>query len=609
MARLVDVCLVAVVLAVHGASGQATPVLPAAEARSGEVLAALRAGEDPAAVALEASRFRDAVALAADRREFDALVDAEAAARIAAIVAALPKPEQRERLMELAADHDTLVRRLVFELHPEHDSTAGAVDVLLRLIDRAGVPTVAEFDRLAVAIAVVHDAPVERRINENHAQAADPVDLFGYFVSTARTAQIDPRRLPTNLLVFIVNATEHPDQLDWARSRYRADRDHGRRFFEIQYDIDHFRTGRPKAVSLAPRYCLQAIREHGGVCADQAYFAEHVAKSVGVPSAYMRGRSGEVSHAWLGYLTVSGPRVAWDFNAGRYAAYQGVRGSTVDPQTHRVLTDGELSMRASDARLADRDRWRAMALLTAADRIAAYTETEARALVAAELDDLRPSRFGSADHRLGMLEAAVAISPGQPDAWRRFAALASSGDVAAGEIDRWLRAFERSAGQHSADMLVDLIDLLLASVPEASGRIEVLEWAGTRLRGRSDLQAWVRLRQGEILQQTGDLPNAWRAYDDVTRRFINDGPFAVDAVDRMLAMLDETGRRGPDLELLRRTFDEAEQPFSTGEFRTQSNWYRLGERLADRLTQAGLVGEAKQLQEQLGFERAARLGG
>ena len=58
----------------------------------------------------------------------------------------------------------------------------------------------------------------------------------------------------------------------------------------------------------AAGWSLPNILQHGGVCADQAYFAVTVGKSIGVPTAYTIGLGGEVGHAWVGFLQARGKR-------------------------------------------------------------------------------------------------------------------------------------------------------------------------------------------------------------------------------------------------------------------------------------------------------------
>lgn len=555
-------------------------------------------GTDADRNAADAQRFADATALAANERDVELLVAAEAFARLTAICARLPAADA-QRLAVLARERPMLVRRFVFQLDFEHDDPAAAVSILLDQVGSFGLPTVTEFGRLAVALALVHDQPTERNVNENTVRADDANAVFGYFTSNADQLQIDPRHLPADILVFLVSATEGVSELEWARRTYSRDRNHGSRFFEIEYDIEHFRTGRPKAVTLAPRYSIRAIKEFGGVCADQAYFAEHVAKANGVPAAYMVGRSGEVAHAWLGYLRASRSGLRWDFDAGRYDAYQGVRGATFDPQTRQVITDGVMAMRASDAGISDDLRWQAAALARAADRVSAYDKASGEALVAEIFPGRKAARHGEPSHRVELLKMSVERRPGDIDAWRVFASLAAEGGVKNRTIDTWLTAFARSAGRTSPDTLTDIVELLLGAVSESATQVEVLERAMPRLRGRSDLQAWVRLKQGEVFESMGDLDMAWRAYDDVTRRFLNKGPFAIEAIDRMLAMLARSGKQGPDLDLLKRTFSEAERPFALGGFRSQSNWYRIGTRYADRLHAAGAAAAADEVLRQI----------
>ncbi|MEO1534263.1 MAG: hypothetical protein AAFS11_01700 [Planctomycetota bacterium] len=590
--------LLAFVLAVPVMAQRQSPLAPLVAESSAAILTHL-ADPSTSAPVTDADRLTRAVVLAMSERDADALVDAESAARIVAIAKRLA-PGDARALAKLAMEEPRLVRRFVFQFDGPRDDPVEATRILFDLVDRFGAERVAEFDSLAVAIALVHDGFESRRVNENTVRTDEPGRLFAYFADNAGSLQIDPRRLPSDVLVFLVSATEHVDQLEWARATYGRDRNHGERFFEIQYDIEHFRTGQPKAVSLAPRYCIQAIRELGGVCADQAYFAEHVAKANGVPAAYMRGRSGEVSHAWLGYLRVGRGGYSWDFNAGRYDAYKGVRGATMDPQTLEIVTDGEMAMRASSIRLSDDDRWQAEAFAIAADRVAGMSKSEADELVGEVFEGRRAERTGDAADRVELLRRSVERRPGDPEAWRAFARLASTGDVQSKTIDTWLTAFERSGGRSSPDMLADIVEMLLGAVPETRGKIDVLEWAMPKLRGRSDLQAWVRLKQGEVFEAAGDRDNAWRAYDDVARRFLNEGPFAVEAIDRMLGMLERADRTGPDLELLKRSFAAAQPPFALGDFRRQSNWYQIGRRYAASLERAGRSREAVDVQRQLG---------
>ena len=356
------------VLAQHATAQRQPPLAPAVAEATSAILASL---SDPSSgpPPIDAERLADAVALAMIERDAEAMVQAETTARIAAIASQIA-PAQAAALAQLAVCEPTLVRRLVFQFEDQHDDPIEATRILLELVDRFGLERVSDFQSLAVAIALVHDEFESRQVNENTVSVDDPAGVFGYYADNARALQIDPRSLPADVLVFLVSTTEHVDQLNWACNAYARNRNHGERFFEIQYDIEHYRTGQPKAVSLAPRYCIEAIKRLGGVCADQAYFAEHVAKANGVPAAYMRGRSGEVSHAWLGYLRADRGGLAWDFNAGRYDAYKGVRGATFDPQSMQTITDGEMVMRASNIRLSDADRWEAEAIAAAAERVA-----------------------------------------------------------------------------------------------------------------------------------------------------------------------------------------------------------------------------------------------
>lgn len=88
-------------------------------------------------------------------------------------------------------------------------------------------------------------------------------------------------------------------------------------------------------------YALTDIKEHGGICVDQAYYASQVAKAHGIPSMVVSGAGNNGNHAWIGYLD---RRNQWDFSVGRYEDSKFVTGITYDPQTWEQPTDHEIAL-------------------------------------------------------------------------------------------------------------------------------------------------------------------------------------------------------------------------------------------------------------------------
>ena len=52
-----------------------------------------------------------------------------------------------------------------------------------------------------------------------------------------------------------------------------------------------------------PSYLLADILKKGGICIDQAYYAETIGKGRGIPTIGFTGYGMDGAHAWFGYLS------------------------------------------------------------------------------------------------------------------------------------------------------------------------------------------------------------------------------------------------------------------------------------------------------------------
>jgi len=319
----------------------------------------LQADHDYGRAAKEANELFDVVAIHAPDTDAYAFVDAAYAVRLSHHFEFMPA-EQCDDLLPYLRRFDELAKTLAF-LVSDSDKPVGVYGVLKRLIDACGdKPGV--WPTLTAALCVVHDSPMERKINENTAIADDPVKLFDFYSANESRMLFGIRVVPAELLIYVVDSTAKIDEMKWALAAYRGDTAVGKHFFDVPYDHEHLRTHRPKRISSAG-FTLMNIRQFGGICADQAYFASTIGKAIGVPTAYVSGQSGEVSHAWVGFLQRKGTRDAgWNFDIGRYEAYQGIRGVISDPQTREPYPTAISPCRPScSARkpptVASRSRW------------------------------------------------------------------------------------------------------------------------------------------------------------------------------------------------------------------------------------------------------------
>lgn len=561
----------------------------AARAEIDTLRTALLDRPDFALKAIEFRKVADQLILSHDSKPSETFLAADALRRVCEHLATLERADT-DVIYPILHRNTRLARTMAYMVGPG-DDVAAAYRMLARLVARFDEETIANAADLAVAVCVVHDRPYARRVNENRTRGVSGELIFEYFLQSATKLQMDPRQMPAEMLVYVVSVAEPLEELSWAWSTYRRQTDHDQRYFEIQYDRDHFLLGVPKKVTQSGDYRLRNIKQFGGVCVDQAYFAEHVAKANGVPAVLVTGRAAEVGHAWLGFYRADRRQSRWDFDAGCYEDYRSIRGIAREPRTNSIITQGEIDMIASASKLSRENRWTATALVEVEDRLRTYSPAYILGCSVPILDI--PKR------RLELLELAARSNPSDASVWRAFARLAVEGHASDEDIERWLVAFDRQRGR-SLDVLAEILDMVATPIEDADRRVRLWEWGIKRFQGRSDLQAFARERQAAAFRESGDLKNAWRAYEDVSARFVNAGPFAVDAVLAKAEMLHaERGGQGVAV-LLQQAWGRTEKPSSQAlEFFSRSNWYRLGQAYAEELTRLNRHDEARLVAEEL----------
>ena len=84
---------------------------------------------------------------------------------------------------------------------------------------------------------------------------------------------------------------------------------------------------------------LNDIETKGGICIDQAYYADTLGKGRGIPTIRFTGFGVDGAHAWFGYLSNSNK---WELDCGRYEQQDYPKGFAVDPQTWEPIDDSVL---------------------------------------------------------------------------------------------------------------------------------------------------------------------------------------------------------------------------------------------------------------------------
>lgn len=583
----------------------ASPLADEVQARASEILNSVE-GRASAKRGLDAMQvLADAVIEQASDRQLDALGVSEGYLAVAELLTVADESGKGiEAFADLLVASPEFVIELGLLVDPEHDDLSSVAELAQFLLEHRG-ELVEQYPTMSSALCVVHESPTgyTRRVNENTVKAPEPLAVFDYFVEHSGRLPVHPNRLSPALMVYVVDMTERPDQSGWALNRYRSNPGIGDRFFEIQYDYDHFRNGATKRVTAEGDYRLESILQYGGVCADQAYFAEGVAKACSIPSAYVHARGADVSHAWIGYLEVRGNRAQWNFDSGRYPAYQNLRGNLRDPQTLEYVSDARVGLQGGQFGLNSSQRWSALGVTKAVGRMHAGVWVAGGDVVFESKGILRKARSGATKDQLTLMRAGLTRCAFVPGGWELITEIADQHRLSIKDLDVWARAVEKMCGVRYQDFSYDIIAELIESVDDKEARVGMWEWALTRYKARPDLAAAALVKLGALHEELGDLDRAWWRYEAVSKDLINDGPMVVDALARMQTMLESRGKRSEIIPWLEDAATRVKRPQSmAAAFARQSNYFQIHVLLGMELDAAGRSRESHAVFESIGVQ-------
>jgi hypothetical protein len=567
-------------------------------------------GDLDAAVNQLAGLFDQSIAWSKDA-DRDSIQEADFGLRLAEDVQKLPANEQRDWLIYLKANPG-LASTLVFLIKPEQDPAR--VFAVLKKLREARGPQLEKYANLTAAICVVHARPLERYINENKVKAVDPLQIFDFYVKNESRMFFGVQAVPAELLVWVVDTTASIEEMNWALAKYAGDRKVGARFFDIQYDYDNFEKGTPKKVDVAG-YNLQNILKCGGICADQAYFAVEVGKSIGVPTAYTVGTSADASHAWVGFLEAQNGKGWWDFNSGRYTAYRGVLGSVEDPQTRAEMPDNYVSVLAEMIGTRPVDRQSADAMVDAAHRLIDL-DHDGKPLAPAALptdppvSNLRPAprKAGTAD-ALALTELALRQSVGTPAAWFVVRDLAADNKLSMADKQRWSGVLQRLGAVKYPDFTLSILMPMIQTIPDPKQQNAMWNAVFTMFQSRFDLAATIRMQQAAAWQAQGNTPNAGACYMDVIERYADAGPFVLDALSKAEQLLRDSKREANIVKLYQQCWAKTvKPPADYSQILAESNWYQVGALYAQKLQAAGDTAGAAAVVAQLRGSNGSSVG-
>lgn len=247
----------------------------------------------------------------------------------------------------VALGQDPAVSHLFVEKLDPLDVQDQALANLLRL-SGANAADLHEYAALGVAYALVWDQPFPE--TWPHRQVAhdavpigdlDIVKRFNYYVQANRNHQLalDPTRIRFENLKYLVDSEAKLSEFDWAQKNPVSISHFSDAYFSIQYATDRISNAQNVYDWPGTSYALADIKQSGGICIDQAYFAVTLGKGLGIPTMMFTGYGMDGAHAWMGYLSESGK---WELDVGRYETQDFPKGFAVDPQTWQPIDDATL---------------------------------------------------------------------------------------------------------------------------------------------------------------------------------------------------------------------------------------------------------------------------
>jgi len=581
-------------------AARAPDVHKAVTTRVKESLDAIQDAKDFDAARLKLGTLFDEVIAFAPATDAEAFREADFSLRLITQLSEAPE-ENRVKLLAFLRKHDQLAQDLVFLVKPEN-KLKGVYGLLDRLREKYG-DELGPLAGLTAAVCVVHDRPYRFRINENNVQAPDGVAIFEYFRANQKSMVFPIAKVPPELLLTIVDVTSGIDELEWARKKYAGHAKVGDLYFDVKYDYASYSTGAPKKVTTAG-FSLPNILAHGGVCADQAYFAMEVGKAIGVPTTWVSGRNADMAHAWVGYVEIKGDKVRWNFDSGHYAGYQGVRGSVKNPQTQKQEPDSALGLIAEMTAANASSRRAAIALTDAAIRLGEIQKARTPFPPAESGLSGKQPRQATLGDRLDLLEAGLRRCPTYAPGWQVLIDASKKGELTFKDKKRWADVLDKLCAGKYPDFTLDVLRPMVETVEDVKERDALWNSLFANYEKRPDLAAEIRFAQGSMWEKSGDRARSWDCYQDVIKRYADDGPFTVDAARRCERLLKDSGKDREVAPLYASLWPRLTKPSGAGpEFTAQSNWFQIGALYAARLESDGQASKADEIRGKLGMPK------
>ncbi len=431
-------------------------------------------------------------------------------------------------------------------IDPELDDPPSALG-LFHEMWKLSPERLAEYGNLAIAVAVTWDrkqdvydyAGHQRRTRSTMPEGLlGALDNYTYVVQSEKIMQGRGQYLPWEFLVHVVNHKTPLAERQWAVQHFLPERVMiGKCYGKVPYDGEMLASGGEIVKLAGQSYTLANLVVYGGVCAMQADFASRVAKSLGVPAAYVGGESrfGEL-HAWVMWVELkevgkSGIRFGLESH-GRYRGDHYYVGNLKDPKTGKKITDRQLELR----------------LHTIGANPLAKRQAD---LIMDSFPMLRDHYQMEIGDQLAFLDQLLRLCPWNEAAWRAVARMSREGQVPKTHVKMMTGIVGSLFTTFAAfpDFTWEVFDDLIAfqDLPKKRAQlygqlVELYERAG-----RPDLSCQARLRYTDYLVGQGQENEAIGGLAASILRFPDEGRYVPVMLDRLDELCDKVETAGPDL--------------------------------------------------------------
>ncbi len=441
--------------------------------------------------------------------------------------------EDYREMTDWLAKHPEIREDLLTALNPQYDNLPAALGLFNTL--RKEFPNQIEaYSQLAIAVSVVWDKPQGSVIDyahharRTHSKMPEELlqarEVFRYFVEAEQVMQGRAKFLPWEFLAWMVNDRTPLAERQWALNNYLSRRVQiGKCYKEVPYDHEMLRTSSQVCKLDGKDYVLPNIKQQGGVCAMQADFASRVAKSLGVPAAYVSGasRGGEL-HAWVMWvelLDVKPNQIQFSLESyGRYRGDKYYVGNLRDPQTGQQTTDREME--------------RKLRVLGINPKAKRHADFAARALEMIDKQEPMKVKEELASH-LKILK----LCPGHEAAWRKVAELSGSDEIQRDERRMMVQALDLLFKTFSGfpDFTWKVFADITRYEKDPTAKFQLYEklLGLYQAAGRPDLACEAALAAADLLVQEKHANNAVQKLSVVILLFADEGRYVPRMLDRM----------------------------------------------------------------------------